>query len=284
MNSKGIPTVNIAGVEVSRLVVGGNPFSANSHVSYEMDLEMEDYYTTQRIKDTLRRCEECGIGAMQLRADRHIARLIKEYRAEGGSMAWIAQTAPEYAPFEANLNLMRGAGAAMAYLQGTVADALFKAGQVAEIRQKLAAMRGMGIPVGLGTHMPEVIARAEDEGWDVDFYLACVYNLSKVERVSKEITGRINNGEPFDDEDIPIMYGTIRAASKPCLAFKILGATRRCGTPEGIRGAFEEAYRSIKPTDAVVVGVFQKYSDQVAEDAEMVRDILNPAGPVGTVK
>ena len=58
------------------------------------------------------------------------------------------------------------------------------------------------------------------------------------------------------------MYRMIRQVSKPCLAFKILGATRRCATQETVRAAFDEAFENIKDTDAVVVGMYPKNEDQ----------------------
>ena len=45
-------------------------------------------------------------------------------------------------------------------------------------------MRDSGVQVGLGTHIPEVIVYAEEKGWDVDFYMACMYNLSRKPRES----------------------------------------------------------------------------------------------------
>ncbi len=33
--------------------------------------------------------------------------------------------------------------------------------------------------VGLGTHDPEVVRYAEDNGFDLDFYMISFYNLSK---------------------------------------------------------------------------------------------------------
>jgi len=35
-----LPTVKIGSTEVYRLIVGGNPFSGNSHFSEEMDWQM----------------------------------------------------------------------------------------------------------------------------------------------------------------------------------------------------------------------------------------------------
>jgi len=104
--------------------------------------------------------------------------------------------------------------------------------------------------------------------------MCCVYNISKVDRVSSEITGVANTGERYEAEDPPLMYEFIRSTEKPCLAFKILAASRRCGTPESVREAFAEAFANIKPSDAVVVGMFQRDSDQIAENAEIVKEIL----------
>src|ERR1051326_1058343 len=84
-----LPTVRLGGVDVSRLIIGGNPFSGNSHMSSERDRDMLDYFTTERIKATLFECERQGLTTMQSRGDRHILRMLREYRNEGGTLHWI---------------------------------------------------------------------------------------------------------------------------------------------------------------------------------------------------
>jgi hypothetical protein len=269
-----LPTIRLGPHELTRLIIGGNPFSGNSHQSAQLDAEMEDFFTTARIKETLFRCMEVGINAMQLRADKHIMRVIREFRLEGGNMHWIAQTASEFSPFEGNVRRICEYKASAVYHHGTVTDALFKEGAIEELVRRLRVLRATGLPVGLGTHMPEVIAYAEEQGWDLDFYLASVHNLSKINRVSKEVTGVINKGEPFDDEDRTVMYGAIRATAKPCLVIKVLSAGRKCASIASVRAAFAEALANIKPTDAIVVGMYPKHKDQVAENARLVREIL----------
>ncbi len=272
-----LPTIKLGDLPVSRLIIGGNPFSGNSHISRQLDEEMVDYFTSERIKKTLARAVECGINTAQLRADAHIARLIREFRSEGGKINWIAQSAPEMASLAGSVrNLMKQLQYApdAIYLQGTVTDALYKAGQQKKIRQNLAVLRQSGLPTGLGSHMPEVISQAEEEGWDLDFYVCSVYNLSRIERVSSSITGRSNEAEPFFPEDIPVMYQVIRSVQKPCLAFKILGAGRRCQSQATVEAAFQEAFANIKPTDAVVVGVYPKEIDQLACNAAYTRAAL----------
>jgi len=268
-----LPTVPFGQHKISRLIIGGNPFSGNSHVSREMDNEMMDYFNTETIKKTLFDCQRHGINTMQLRADRHLTRIIREFRQEGGDMHWIAQTCPELGDFAGSVRGIMGYKPIAIYHHGTIADNLFKAGNIGEIKARLAVMRETGALVGLGTHMPELIEYSEEHGFDVDFYMACVYNLSKVQRQSSSLTGVANQDEPFDEADREIMYRTIRATPKTCLAFKILGATRRCATPADVEGAYREAFANIKAIDAVIVGMFPKYSDQVRENAEFVRKI-----------
>ena len=60
---------------------------------------------------------------------------------------------------------------------------------------------------------------------------------------------------------------------KPCLGFKILAAGRKCDSPGQVRGAFEFAFRNIKPTDAVIVGMFPRFSDQLSENVGIVREL-----------
>lgn len=269
-----VPTIDFGRHSISRLIIGGNPFSGNSHVSAQMDDEMQDFFTTDIIKKALFHCMECGINTMQLRADKHITRIIREFRQEGGQMNWIAQTTPELKSFDGSIKQMVGYDPIAIYHHGTETDGLFKDGEYEEITRRLKLIRQSGKLVGLGTHMPEVIEYAESHHWDIDFYMASVHNLSKITRVSSATTGIANQDEPFDDEDRPLMYEAIRSTEKPCLAFKILGATRRCQSSDTVYAAFGEAFQNIKPYDAIVVGMFPKGHDQIAENAAFVQRIL----------
>ena len=272
-----LPVINLGNTQITRLVIGGNPFSGNSHVSRQLDAEMMDFFTCDKIKKTLFRCIESGINAVQLRGDKHIIRILREFRLEGGKLHWIAQTTPESFSFDSNVKQMADAGAVAIYHHGTVTDSLFKEGNYTEIKRRLEVIRKTGLPVGLGTHMPQIMEYAEENKWDIDFYMACVYNLSRIERVSSSITGKANEEEPFFEEDIPVMYETIRKVNKPCIAFKILGATRRCQNQETVKAAFIEAFKNIKETDMVNVGVYPKNIDQVCLNAGYAEEGIKKA-------
>ena len=270
-----LPVIKLGGAEVTRLIVGGNPFSGNSHVSEEMDSEMMDYFSTENIKKTLKDCAANGINTMQMRADSHIMRIVRELRSEGVPLRWIAQTAPEFGSYENNVRSMLKYDPLAIYHHGSMTDIFFKEKNYDELIRRLKVIRETGRTVGLCTHMPEVIYHAEENNWDVDFYMACVYNLSAAPRESGSLTGKANVNERFEDEDKPLMYAAIKSVSKPCLAFKILGSTRNCGSPATVEAAYRECFENIKSTDAVIVGMFPKYSDQPAENCSIVKKILS---------
>ena len=47
-----------------------------------------------------------------------------------------------------------------------------------------------------------------------------------------------------------------------------------------MRACFEQALSSIKPTDALIVGMYQQLGDQVGEDAALVRELCSGRGGV----
>ena len=271
-----IKTVKLPGssADISRLIIGGNIFSGTSHISAEADNDMEDYYTTENIKKALFHSEECGINTVTMRGDKHIFRILREYRNEGGKLHWIAQTASEMLSFKGNIDQIMKYNPVSIYHHGSITDSLFKEKKYEELKERLKIMRDTGVSVGFCTHMPQVVEYAEEHNFDVDYYMTCAYNLSRIDRISSAITGKMENGEPFYEEDRQLMYKTIKSVSKQCHVFKILGAGRRCETAEQVGDTFAETFANIKDTDVVIVGMFQKYMDQIALNSEIVKKIL----------
>jgi hypothetical protein len=260
-----LPTIQFGEYEVTRLIVGGNPFCGNSHASQALSREMSEYYTPQQVVQVLHRCQAAGINTVQARGDYHrILYWIELFRREGGQLHWIAQTASEMHDVFQNIRILAAAGAIGIYHHGSQTDRFWREGRIDEVEDYLRCMRDCGVQVGLGTHIPEVIQYAEDRGWDVDFYMACLYNLSRRPRQSALVSGIDTAAqEQYLPEDRAKMCEVIRQTPKTCLAFKILAAGRNCKTPEDTQGAFDYAFGGIKPGDAVVVGMFPKYIDQV---------------------
>ena len=70
------------------------------------------------------------------------------------------------------------------------------------------------------------------------------------------------------------MFEVIRRLSAPTVALKILGAGRRCSTQAEVKKAFFEAFQSMKKGDGVLVGMFDKYIDQISQNAEYTRQAI----------
>ena len=169
------------------------------------------------------------------------------------------------------------------YLQGGGVDYCTETEQIDEIHEKLGLIRGTGVKVGMGTHVPETLLRAETEGWDADFYLTCMYNARRTQRGQKSgfITGKTKENLIFYPEDPPFMANAIKAVKKPCIAYKIFaGGQIFYGktTPEEIsiaaENAIKETFENIKPQDMICVGVYQKNKNQLKENADIVKRVL----------
>jgi len=276
-----IPTIRFGDTEVTRLISGGNPLAGYSHNTPQLDAEMAEYFTEDQAVQFLHDVERSGINTIQARGDYHrILHWVELYRRQGGKLHWIAQTASEMHDVFSNIRVLAAAGAIGIYHHGSQTDNWWLEGKIDQVRDYLKCMRDCGVQVGLGTHTPEVIEYAEDKNWDIDFYMACFYNLNAQTRQSGLVTGEGSQNEDhlFLDDAPARMCKTIRSTSKLCLAFKILAAGRLCETQEQVREAFEFAYANIKPTDAVVIGMFPKHADQISLNVQYALEACKKAG------
>jgi hypothetical protein len=277
-----LPAVPFGPHSVTRLIVGGNPFCGNSHYSPAMSGEMSEYYSADRVVEVLERCAQAGINTVQARGDYHrVLHWLELYRRQGGTLQWIAQTASEMHNVFQNIRILAAAGAIGIYHHGTQTDRFWQAGEIDRAQDYLKCMRDCGVQVGLGTHIPEVICHAEERAWDVDFYMACFYNLSRQPRESALVSGvHAFQDEQYLDEDRIRMCQVIRQTPKTCLAFKILAANRNCATQQDVRHAFQFAFDHIKDEDAVVVGMFPKHVDQISLNVEHTLQALQGKHPL----
>ena len=267
-----LPRVRWGDHEITRLVIGHNPMKGCSHVSKALDDEMREWYDPAAGRDleALRLAERHGINTAQFGGDVMHSRLAR-HRAGGGGLQWIATFYEGKEP-EAELEAILNVDPAPIGIQyyGERVDTNFIEGRVDHTRDMVKRLRDTGLLVGVCSHLPQTIEQVESEGWDVDFYQTCFYTV-----YSKVAEGRIDRGdERYDNDDRERMASLVGRVSKPCIAFKVLGASRNCATPADVEAAFRFAYDRIKPTDVVAVGMWQKYRDQVGENASMVRRIL----------
>jgi len=262
MEKTALPTVQFGDHRITRLIVGGNPFVANSHFSKEMNDDMRDYFTPEQVVRTLQRCEAAGINTFQGRGDYHrVLHWLELFRREGGKLNFIAQTASEMHDIHQNIRIIAAHGAIATYFHGSMSDRLWQEGRIDEAREYLKTIRDTGVRVGFASHIPEVFEYVESKGWDLDFYMVPFYNLSR-KPAPNAATGGAYADEVFSEEDPPVFCRFIRSTQKQVLAYKVLAACRQCSTQETVRARLAWTYANIKPGDCVVLGMFDKYQDQ----------------------
>ncbi len=261
-----LPHIKFGKYSLSRLICGTNPFNGGSHLSVFVNRAMKEYYTEDQILKTLRRCEQVGINCWQ--AGYGNCKLYQRHVEQGGGMHYLA-----IGNDPAQIREFADAGTIGLAHHGEVTDRLFKSGRLDEINDYLKRVRDAGLMVGVSTHMPAVIEEIESKGWDVDYYMACVYERHRSAADLEKLLGQapIPVGEVYLPKDPPRMFRVMRQTRRPCLAFKILAAGRVSDRKEWVEKAFRDTYQSIKPNDGVIVGIYDRYSDQPAEDAAYAR-------------
>ncbi|HVP45269.1 MAG TPA: hypothetical protein VMT32_01750 [Bryobacteraceae bacterium] len=270
-----LPVVKFGKTEITRLIIGSNPFYGYSHFNHIFDAQMREFYTQDKKMEVLKSAERNGIGTWQLHYnDQPLADYLR-YRQEGGKMNIVL-----LADFELmkNPKIMPDVVAKMKPLgighHGNWTDNRFRAGEKGKVRDFCKMVRDTGVMVGVSAHNPGVFDIIESEDWDVDYFQACLYRVSRTVEEARAEFGEATVGETYMEKDPERMCKIIRATKKPCLAFKVFGAGRSIGSAEEMEKAVRFALANIKPTDAIIMGVYPKFSDQVKENAELVRRIL----------
>ncbi len=266
-----VPRMAFGNVEISRLVLGVNPFYGFAHYNNNFGTLMKEWYSQDRVCNVMHQCNQYGINAFNyVHLDRGPQDWVR-FVAEGGKMHLIIQVT---AGVDAAM-LVKTLHPLALQRQGEVVDTAYQTGDMNSVKEWCKKVRDLGVLVGVGTHIPEVVAKIEEEIWDVDFYSGCVYNRRRTaEEWKKVLNGEIMEmpKDIYMQSDPPRMYKVLRQTRKPCFAFKILAAGRIAD--RGIESAFRTAFESIKPTDGVYVGMFPRVKDEVRENAEIVHRIL----------
>lgn len=276
-----IPAVDFYGTQVTRLILGDNPFNGHSYIPDEHSgNEMLDYYTADNTLRALFEAEDNGINTYMALADPFILRILRQYRNEGGKMNIMFQSYPPI-DLKVNIDQMMACDPIAIYHQGGTLDYLCEEEKTDELLSRLELIRASGVRAGLGTHVPETVMKAEDEHWGMDFYMVCLYNARRTQRGQQSgfITGKPKQ-LVFFPEDPPFMYEAIQKAKKPCIAFKLFAGGQVFSgkaqeeIPSIIEAAFEETYNNIKPGDMACIGVYQKGSNQIKENSDIAKRVL----------
>jgi hypothetical protein len=289
-----MPTVRFGDHEVSRLIIGCNTVYNLSHLSVMIDVEMKAWNTPEQLVADFKHAYELGINCVESPRPQLVEQ-VNRVLAPGRMMFTTRNQAP------ADLSIRPGRGAKEIAKSGCIAihhggagptgtDAWWRQGKLDRVREWCKAVRDAGVLVAITSHRPEVFMEIESQGWDVDYYMTCMYKYGRTpaewEKAfegnpgmapaelyhSREGTSEFYGGETaFVRGDPAEMLKVVKQTKKPCMVYKILASGRLVEKPEFVERTFKFYFENIKPTDAVVVGHWTKQQDQYAINAEYVR-------------
>jgi hypothetical protein len=269
-----LPTVPFAKTRVTRLIIGSNPLYGYSHFNAILNRCMQEWMTQdQRIK-VLKRCEQVGINTWQVHYTSETMADFRRYRDEGGTMNLLILGHGEMMKDPSLIKeaaKLKPLGIAH---HGNLTDDRFRAGQMDLVRDFYRRVQDAGILGGISTHNPAVVDFVEGKGWDNDYYMTCMYRVSRTVEETRKEFGEAPLGEPYFEKDPERMVKMIRQTKKTCFAFKLFGAGRTIHSTAAVERALRFALTNIKPGDAVIVGMWPKFKDEPLENASLVRKIL----------
>src|SRR5262249_37650081 len=101
---------------------------------------------------------------------------------------------------------------------GALGERLHRQNKLSVLTDLLKRIRDTGVLVGLSAHDPALVQLSEEKGWDVDYYMCCLYYLTRPrEEFAQMLGGELPVGEIYLASDPPRMFKMIQAARKPCL-------------------------------------------------------------------
>jgi hypothetical protein len=269
-----LPLVPFGKHRITRLIAGANPIYGYSHFNYVFSAHMGEYHTTSRVLSFLRELERGGLNTWQASWSERLETDWLKYKDEGGKLQLLVLSRPNFNDEPEILKrVMRLKPMGIAQ-HGVSTNRFWDAGQFDRSLDYLKRIRDAGAMVGLSCHNPLEVEYAEDKGWDVDYFMTSLYYMIRPRAEFEKILGQVPLGEIYLPSDPPRMMETIRKAKKPCLTYKVLAAGRTVNSPQQVKERMGVALSGIKPTDAIIVGLYQRFNDQIGQTAEFVREIL----------
>lgn len=252
------PRTNVAGLSLSRLIIGTNWIAGYSHRSSSADeMIKERHQTPETITPMLDVFMRCGVDTVMapFGMNPHIVRAIKETE-EKFSREMIMVDTPvinvddnQAARKEAEDVIKESAkrGAKICLIHHYSAEQLVNKNKrtIERLGDYTEMIRNAGMIPGLSAHMPELVIYSDENGYDIETYIQiynCMGFLMQVE--------------------VEAVHTIIKNAKKPVMTIKPLAAGRT--TPfVGLNFSFA----TIRDCDMVTVGCFNER--EAAEDIEL---------------
>ncbi len=268
---QGLPKGKIGGLEISRLLLGGNLLT---HFTHSRDLRYvyslaAHYNTPEKILQTLSIAETHGINTLVIHTVDWALKLLRKHRKEGGKIQWIicptTPIEPGLAQYGEHVQRLVDDGVEALYIWGCHSDALVAGGKVDLLGKAVELVKAHGVPCGVGAHALRVVAEVEKNQIPADFYIK-TFHHHKYPTAPKP-------GQAGDDyNEIPGYWcgrpeetaQLMQSVQKPWIAFKVMAAGA-IPPQDAFRYALENG------ADFILAGMFDF---EIAEDVRIIKEIL----------
>lgn len=271
-----VPTGQIKHVTLSRIIPGGNLVSGFAHsrdLIYVSPL-IKNYFTDEKVIETLWLYEACGINTTTMRTDDQTIRILKKFWDRGGKIQWLAQCYPDKDDLK-NIKIAIDNGAVGAYVMGNIADKLVFDNQVEYIEKSVSFIKSQGLIGGVAGHSVKVPMACVEKGIDVDFFMKTFHHdrywsAQPVETRDEFISMLPSSPDRNEFHDnlwcasAPDTAAFFKNCPIPWIAYKVLAAGA-IKPANGFKFAFENG------ADFACVGMFDF---QIIENANIAYNLL----------
>lgn len=247
-----MPTIKLGGLEVSRMILGSNPFFGFAHKPGDVGRKMREYYTGERVMAVMDEAAERGVTAVWTPCYPDWIRLWKKYRQRGGKLkVWIGQP-DRYEQMKEHITACAKNGGKAICIQGESIDRAFARERYDLVREWLELIRSFKLPAGMASHRPTTHLLAEKKKLPTDFYHQCVYQPENYSKRCRDLA-----------------VETIKKLDKPVVAYKVLAAGRLAA-----KTALTHIFGHLRAKDGICVGIWPPQKpDQLQEDTALTRTL-----------
>lgn len=266
-----LPTGKIKGMQVSRLLLGGNLLTHFTHsrdLRYVYNLAAQ-YNTEKKILETLALAGSHGINTLVIHTTPVTDAIIRKYKKQGGKiqiiMCPIAVVDDSMEAYKKQVQYIADLGVDALYLWGVRADQLAAQGRTDLIAKAVDIVKEYNLPSGVGAHDINVIKKCEKNDINGDFYIKTFHHHNyPTAPKADEIKGPVAEIPGYWCENPQEVIDVMKAVKKPWIAFKVMAAG---AIPPA--DAFKYVFDS--GADHVLAGMFDF---EIAEDVKIAKNIL----------
>jgi uncharacterized membrane protein YphA (DoxX/SURF4 family) len=271
-----LPKGKIKGIEISRIIMGGNLIGGWAHsrdLIYVSSL-FKAYNTDKKIFETLQLAEKAGINSINITGSQFP--LINKYkRIFGSKMHVICQVSPTKDDLYGEINYAMDNGVSLVQIKGSCSDFNVRDGHIDVLAKAIDYIRAKGFPAGLGAHSIQALQGCDKAGIIPDFYMKTLHHdkywsaIPKEYRIPFSVDGEKSLDHNkfhdnmfclFPDETIEFF----KNKTAPVIGFKVL-AGGAIDPKDGFKFALENG------ADFLCVGMFDW---QVVDDVNIAIETL----------